>query len=54
MVQNANNHQITWGVLSSAVRGLRDYMAEKGWKEVGFEVFDGWNQVGTGAVGAAD
>ena len=52
-VKNANNHQVTWGVLGAAVEGLRDYMGEKGWAGVKFEVYDGRNMVGEGAVGPA-
>ncbi|KAA6411407.1 MAG: hypothetical protein FRX48_04687 [Lasallia pustulata] len=51
-VWNSNNHQITWGVLGSALWGLRDFMQEKGvWGVVVFQVLDGSSWVGSGMVG---
>ena len=49
---NADNHQLTYGVVRSAVAALRDYMAREG--EYGlmmFDIWDGDNQVGTGLLG---
>lgn len=48
---NANNHQTTFGVLSSAVGALEDYMRKTGvWGTARFWIFDGGNQVGAGEV----
>ncbi|MCJ1305323.1 hypothetical protein MMC08_008137 [Hypocenomyce scalaris] len=51
-VWNANNHQISWGVLLAATRALWDYMYNTGsFGGADFEIFDGGNQVGLGVVG---
>ncbi|MCJ1302668.1 hypothetical protein MMC08_005472 [Hypocenomyce scalaris] len=53
-VWNSNNHQITWGVLGSALWGLREFMQDKDtWGCATFQVWDGVNWVGTGTVGMA-
>lgn len=62
-ILNANNHQITWGVLGAAVTGLRDYFLSSpsapgrlsegnpdGYA-VYFSVKDGQNVVGMGSLG---
>lgn len=49
---NANNHQVTWGVLAGAVMALSSFMdAYGGFGYAHFEIFDGGNQVGSGSVG---
>lgn len=50
IVSDANNHQVTYGVLGSVVVGLEGLMARDGYGEGEFEVFDGANQVGKGMV----
>lgn len=51
-VFNANNHQMTWGVLASALLALVDYMAGQGtYRAAAFTVFDGHNEVGSGSIG---
>lgn len=49
-VWDANNHQVTYGVLGSVVVGLEGMMARDGYGEGAFEVYDGENWVGTGIV----
>ena len=50
-IWNANNHQCTWGVLGSALWGLRTYMQTIGiWGSAVFQVFDGSNLVGSGML----
>lgn len=49
-VTNANNHQVTYGVLSSALAGLQDYMWNCGYGGVQFKLYDGSNQVGQGSI----
>lgn len=51
---NSNNHQLTYGVVRSAVAAVRDYMASDGdYGLVSFDIWDGDNEVGTGLVGYA-
>ena len=51
-VENANNHQLTWGVLAAALGALRDYVVTQNGGGPGtFEIFDGENQVGKGTIG---
>ena len=51
-VRNANNHQVTRGVLLSALDALVDYMSTKdAWGEVTFEIHDGKHQVGVATIG---
>ncbi|KAA6416284.1 MAG: hypothetical protein FRX48_01004 [Lasallia pustulata] len=49
-VWNANNHQITYGVLGAAVSALLDYMQQRGWGDCTFSIFDGPMQVGRGQL----
>lgn len=43
---NANNHQITWGVLAAALVALKDYMSVQNWYgAVTFDIYDGVNRV---------
>ena len=50
-VNNANNHQMTWGVLAAAVVALVDYMESSQWGTTTFKLFDGVNEVGVGSIG---
>lgn len=52
-VQNSNNHQVTYGVLTAALEALNGYMQSgRGLAgEADFVVFDGANEVGRGVVG---
>lgn len=45
-VVDANNHQITYGVLGSALRALKDYGGSKGFGTGEWKVYDGKNEVG--------
>lgn len=50
-IRNANNHQMTWHLLSSALLVVVDYMSEKNkFGTVVFDIFDGGNQVGHGSI----
>ena len=56
-IRDSNNHQMTWGVLREALRALTDYFEEIQRSPVLpgsilFTVYDGKNEVGTGAFGA--
>ena len=48
---NANNHQVTYGVLGAAFSALMDYMNSVGWGSCTFLIWDGGNQVGAGQIG---
>ena len=49
---NAENHQITWGVLGAALNALEDFMnSNQIWSAATFGIFDGENQVGVGSLG---
>lgn len=51
VVMNANNHQITWGVMGAAMQGLSGYMRTgQMYGAATFDVWDGVNQVATGVV----
>lgn len=50
-VWNANNHQVTFGVLGATVHALLEYMMLNGWESVAFDIYDGKNIVGGGSVG---
>lgn len=50
-VNNANNHQTTYGVLGAAVAALSDYMSQHGCATGTFSIHDGLNQVGEGTIG---
>ena len=47
-VWNANNHQITWGVMHSTIAAIWNYMSLYGWGVGHFDVYDGGIQVGYG------
>lgn len=49
-VQNANNHQVMYGVLLTALTGMETYMWRLGYGCVDFKLYDGWNQVGQGSL----
>lgn len=49
-ILNANNHQVTWGVLQAAIEALGDYMDQYGYGSVTFQIYDGQNQVGQGSI----
>lgn len=49
-IWNANNHQVTWGVLESALEALGDWMEQYGYGSVIFQIYDGSNQVGRGSI----
>lgn len=46
--QNANNHQLTFGVINAALVALTDWMEQHEIATCTFDVFDGKNQVGEG------
>lgn len=48
-VKNQNNHQITWGVLGSAVEALTNFMVLYGFGPVLIRIYDGINEVGQGS-----
>ncbi|MCJ1305306.1 hypothetical protein MMC08_008120 [Hypocenomyce scalaris] len=50
-VQNANNHQLTYRVLGAALIALDEFMTQENKVAVNFEIWDGDNQVGEGAIG---
>lgn len=51
-VWNANNHQITWGVLGAAVHALQDFMFHtQHWGGARFDIYDGQNMVAQGLLG---
>lgn len=49
---DANNHQLTWGVLGAALEAVRDYMDHRGhsFGTAYFKIFDGENQTGEGSI----
>lgn len=49
-VKNAANHQVTWGVLCSAIVALSQYMSGNGYGAVTFDIFDGGAKVGQGTI----
>ena len=53
VAQDANNHQLTWGVLGAALSAVKDFMNSNGeWGTVTFDIFDGDNQTGQGSISA--
>lgn len=50
IARNANNHQITYGVLEKALQAMADWMFVNGNALVKYEVWDGENMVGKGMV----
>lgn len=51
-VRNSNNHQITWGVLRSALLAVEDYMNHNVFGMMSFNIYDGAHEVGAGTLGA--
>ena len=47
-VWNANNHQITWGVLHASIVAIASFMRTHGWGVGHFNIYDGGIQVGYG------
>ena len=48
---NANNHQLTWGVVGAAIHALSNYMlTENNAGTATFTIFDGNTEVGFGSV----
>lgn len=48
---NADNHQLTWGVLKAAIDGLHDYFVSTGkWGVGSFDIYDGQHKVGTASL----
>lgn len=51
-ITNSNNHQVTWGVLGTALVAIGDYFEKHlGWGTVEFVVWDGDNEVAVGRIG---
>lgn len=49
---NENNHQMTWGVLGSAIQAVQDCMLNiEEWGTATFSIWDGQNEVGFGVLG---
>ncbi|MCJ1300797.1 ER membrane complex subunit 3 [Hypocenomyce scalaris] len=49
---NADNHQITWGMLGAALNALQDFMnSYQIWSAATFAIYDGENQVSVGSLG---
>lgn len=49
-VFDANNHQVTYGVLGGVCLALEGVMARDGYGEADFLVYDGRNWVGKGMI----
>lgn len=50
-VRNANNHQISYGVLKAAIDALNDYMIAFGYGLLeALTIYDGPNEVATGSL----
>lgn len=47
---NANNHQLTYGVVCAALEALLDYMRQAGFSGARFDIYDGQNKVGEGVI----
>lgn len=47
-VWNANNHQVTWGVMHAAIAAIFNYMSMRGWGVGHFDIYDGGVRVGYG------
>lgn len=47
---NANNHQLTWGVLAAAIVAMKKYMESNGYRQANFDIYDGINMVGKGLI----
>ena len=49
-VWNANNHQLTYGVLADALSALNNWMGNHAYTLASFGIFDSVNQVGNGVI----
>lgn len=49
-VTNANNHQLTWGVLGGALQAVTSIMGDGPYGRASFVIFDGPNEVGKGVI----
>lgn len=50
-LSNANNHQLTYGVVHAAASALWDFFSRHGgYQSVDFQIVDGPNVVGTGKI----
>ena len=50
---NANNHQLTYGVVESAAVALMEFFIRRGgYQKVDFQIIDGKNLVGSGTIQA--
>ena len=49
-VVNDNNHQVTWGVMGSAIEALTNFMVLYGFGPAIFAIWDGPNLVGRGLL----
>ena len=47
---NANNHQMTYGVLGAGLLALMQWMGNGGFAAARFEIWDGGNMVGEGLL----
>lgn len=50
-IWNANNHQVTYGVLGVVFTSMIEFMQANGWGAAKFEIWDGGNIVGGGTIG---
>lgn len=50
-VWDANNHQVTWGVLASVLWAVKDFInSMHKYKTMSFGVYDGVHMVGRGTI----
>ena len=52
-VWDANNHQVTYGVLGGVFVALEGVMGRDGYGEANFQIYDGNNWVGSGMIAVA-
>ena len=52
-LRNADNHQLTYGVINAALVAMLDFFSrEGGFQSVDFQIIDGMHLVGTGRIDA--
>ncbi len=53
LAEDANHHQLTWGVLGAALQAVKEYMSQSGnsFGTAYFSIYDGDNQTGKGSIG---
>lgn len=53
LAEDANHHQLTWGVLGAALQAIKEYMSQSGtsFGTAYFSIYDGDNQTGKGSIG---